>query len=98
MLRFVCCWIVCKAGPLSTVAGGRYAILFGKRVREAREQYGLSQEDLGDRAQLHRTHISLIERGERSVRIETIERLAIALRIQPADLMPPVKLPRRRLP
>lgn len=48
----------------------------------------MSQEALADAAGLHRTHISLIERGQRSVRIETIERLALALRVQPSGLMP----------
>lgn len=81
---------------MSSVAGSNYAIMFGRRVREAREDRGLSQEALADAAKLHRTHISLIEHGERSVRIETIERLAIALRCQPAELMPPVKLRSRR--
>jgi transcriptional regulator with XRE-family HTH domain len=53
-----------------------------------------SQESLADAAARHRTHISLIERGQRSVRLETIERLALALRIQPAELMPPIDLAR----
>lgn len=48
----------------------------------------MSQEALADAAKLHRTHISLIERGQRSVRLETIERLARALGVQPAELMP----------
>lgn len=52
---------------------------------------GMSQEDLADDAELHRTHISLIERGLRSVRLETIERLSIALKVQPSALMPKVK-------
>jgi hypothetical protein len=32
--------------------------------------------------------------GQRSVRLETIERLAVALRVQPSELMPEIKLPR----
>ena len=73
-----------------------YKERFGGRVRDIREDRGMSQEDLADQAGLHRTHISLIERGQRSVRIETIEKLAIALRTQPGDLMPPLRLPRSR--
>ena len=65
-----------------------YAKRFGELVRQLREKRGLSQEELADNASLHRTHISLIERGQRSVRIETVERLAIALRVQPSALMP----------
>lgn len=71
-----------------------FARQFGLRVRSLREGRELSQEDLADAAKLHRTHISLIERGQRSVRLETIERLAIALRVQPSQLMPEIKLGR----
>jgi transcriptional regulator with XRE-family HTH domain len=71
-----------------------FARQFGQRIRAFREQRQLSQEDLADAAALHRTHISLIERGQRSVRLETIERLAIALQVQPSELMPAIKLPR----
>ena len=69
---------------------------FGLRVRELRERAGISQEALADRAGLHRTHISLIERAQRSVRIETIEKLAHALRIQPAEMMPPIRFRQKR--
>ena len=66
---------------------------FGERVRELRTSRGLSQERLGFMADLHRTAISFIERAERSATLETIEKLARALRVEPADLMP--KLRRR---
>jgi len=69
---------------------------FGERVRELREAAGLSQEALAAKAHLHRTHISLIERAQRSVRLETIELLARALKIQPAELMPKLKDHNRR--
>ena len=52
----------------------------------------MSQEALADAASLHRTHISLIERGQRSARLETVERLAFALGVQPARLMPTIRL------
>jgi transcriptional regulator with XRE-family HTH domain len=61
---------------------------FGQRVRALRLDRRLSQEALADAARLHRTHISLIERGQRSVRLETVAALAVALGVQPADLMP----------
>jgi len=50
----------------------------------------MSPRPLAHAAGLHRTHISLIERGRRSVRLETIEALAKALEVQPAKLMPRV--------
>lgn len=73
-----------------------FAKEFGAIVREHRESLELSQEALADAAQLHRTHISLIERGQRSVRLETIEALAKALGVQPSALMPTIKLSRAR--
>jgi len=70
------------------VAYRSYIQRFGQRIRVLRLQRDLSQEALADAAHLHRTHISLIERGQRSVRLETIAALAVALGVQPADLMP----------
>ena len=92
MLRFVCGCIVCKAGCFASVTAKRFAEQFGDRVRALREAKGISQEALADAAHLHRTHISLIERGRRSVRLETVERLAVALHVQPARLMPTIPL------
>jgi transcriptional regulator with XRE-family HTH domain len=67
-----------------------YPEKFGEAVRAVRDSRGLSQDALAAAAGLHRTHISLIERGQRSVRLETVVALATALGVQPADLMPPV--------
>jgi transcriptional regulator with XRE-family HTH domain len=60
---------------------------FGERLRSLRTSRGFSQEELAHASGLHRTHISLIERDRRSVRLETIERLAKALRIEPSRLL-----------
>ncbi len=64
-------------------------IRFGERVRNVRSQKGISQEALADKAGLHRTYVSSVERGERNVSLSTVERLATALEISMADLMPP---------
>jgi transcriptional regulator with XRE-family HTH domain len=61
---------------------------FGKRIRELRVRHGWSQEDLGYRAKLHRNAISLIERGDRSSTLETVEKLSRAFDVQPRDLIP----------
>ncbi len=74
--------------------GKDFRIKFGSRIRELRHAAGFSQETLADKAGLHPTHISLIERGQRQVRLETIEKLALALRTQPAEMMPPMRFPR----
>jgi transcriptional regulator with XRE-family HTH domain len=64
---------------------------FGERVRELRLGQGLSQEDLADRAGLHRTAVSFIERAQRSATLETVARLASALGVEPAELMPKLR-------
>src|SRR5882724_8201878 len=61
---------------------------FGATVRDRRTQLGLSQEKLAERADLHRTYISDIERGARNVSLESIEKLASALEVSVAALFP----------
>ncbi len=63
------------------------AARFGAAVRSARESEGLSQEDLADRAGLHRTYVSLIERGQRTASIAVVEKLAGALGTSMGDLL-----------
>jgi CheY-like chemotaxis protein/DNA-binding XRE family transcriptional regulator len=52
---------------------------FGAAVRSERTRLKLSQEDLAERANLHRTYITDIERGARNLSLETICKLATAL-------------------
>ena len=54
---------------------------FGKAIRRRRRELDLSQEQLAERAELHRTYISSIERGQRNPSLENIEKLAKALEI-----------------
>jgi transcriptional regulator with XRE-family HTH domain len=61
---------------------------FGKRLRAIRLKNDLSQEDLAQRAGLHRTYISLIERGKQSVTLDSMEKLAVALGVSVKKLMP----------
>lgn len=60
---------------------------FGKRVREERLKQNLSQEKLAELAELHRTYIGMIERGEKNITLENIEKIAKALGIQLDKLM-----------
>jgi transcriptional regulator with XRE-family HTH domain len=60
---------------------------FGRAIRRRRRELDLSQEQLAERAELHRTYISSIERGAQNPSLENIERLAIALEISIADLL-----------
>jgi transcriptional regulator with XRE-family HTH domain len=71
----------------------------GTRVRELREQRGLSQEALADICHMHRTYIGLIERGERSLSLQAVESVAQGLGIPVAELfsgIPVAAAPRQR--
>ena len=59
---------------------------FGAKVRKLRQAKGLSQEAFADICGLHRTYVGAIERGERNVSIENIEKIAKALGISIASL------------
>ena len=52
---------------------------FGAEIRRRRIQLGISQEELAERADLHRTYITDAERGARNLSLESIRRLAAAL-------------------
>ncbi|MFT3863522.1 MAG: helix-turn-helix transcriptional regulator [Solirubrobacterales bacterium] len=60
---------------------------FGENLRRCRRLSGLSQEELGERASLHRTEIVKLEKGERLARIDTLVRLAGAMAIRPEELV-----------
>ena len=60
---------------------------FGERVQSLRNQAGISQEKLAELAEMHRTYISGIERGERNVSLINIMRLANALNLPVSKLM-----------
>ncbi len=61
--------------------------IFARNLRRARQAQGLSQEDLAHKAEIDRTYVSSLERGVYSPTIEVVERLAIALGIDTADLI-----------
>ena len=64
------------------------SLRFGEKLRKLRKERGISQEELGGRAGLHRTYVSSVERGERNVSLETIDKLARGLGLPMGDLMP----------
>lgn len=59
---------------------------FAISLRKARQKAEISQEDLGFRCDLHRTEISLLERGGREPRLGTIIKLCSALDVTPEEL------------
>jgi transcriptional regulator with XRE-family HTH domain len=64
---------------------------FAQNLRSQRERAGLSQERLAFKCRLHRTEISLLERGVRDPRLSTITRLARGLGVPVADLLDGVR-------
>jgi len=60
---------------------------FGLAVRRARERLDVSQDLLAELADLHRTYVGSVERGERNVSLINIVGLAKALRTTPSKLM-----------
>ncbi len=62
--------------------------LFGDRMKEIRLGKGVSQEALAAAADLHRTYVSSVERGERNVSIVNIARLADALNVPIREFFP----------
>jgi transcriptional regulator with XRE-family HTH domain len=60
---------------------------FGEVIRERRKALGLSQEEIAESSGLHRTYISLIERGIKSPTLISIFGLAAALKAKPEELV-----------
>ncbi len=60
---------------------------FGDKVRQERAKKNLSQEGLADLAGVHRTYIGMIERAEKNITLENIEKIAKALKIKISSLL-----------
>lgn len=58
----------------------------GKRLRAYRASLGFSQEKLAEKAGLHPTYIGQVERGEKNLTIESLEKITKALEIPMADV------------
>jgi transcriptional regulator with XRE-family HTH domain len=61
--------------------------IFAENLRNARLAKGLSQEGLAELANLHRTYVGSVERGERNVSIDNMERLAAAVGVALPSLL-----------
>lgn len=65
----------------------RYLVRLGEAVRARRKAMELSQEALADYAEIDRSHMGKIERGERNVTFLNIVRIAAAIDCKPSDLL-----------
>jgi len=61
--------------------------LFAQRLRELRDQAGISQEKLAEKANLHRNTVGIIERGQQVPTLDVICKLAHALGMKPYQLI-----------
>ena len=71
------------AGQIST---DPYLKAFGKNLRSLRAKAGLSQEETADKAGIHVTYLSGVERGLRNPSVRNLRRLALALGIPTKEL------------
>lgn len=59
----------------------------GGQIRKLRETRGLTQQQLADQGELHRTFIGSVERGERNIAILNLRKIAQILRVKLAELL-----------
>jgi len=73
------------------VRGGRSResarLRFARNLKQRRLSLELSQERLAEIAGLHRTYIGSVERAERNISIDSMERLATALGVDVVELL-----------
>ncbi len=59
---------------------------FGQKVRKLRKETWRSQEEFGQKCWLHRTYIGIVERWEKNISLENIEKMAKTLWVDPKEL------------
>ncbi len=62
-------------------------IRIGNKIREIRQSKGLSQEQLAEIAEVHRTYVGMIERAEKNITLVSLEKIAKALGVETKDLL-----------
>lgn len=66
----------------------KISLSVGKKIRITRRKLGLTQEELSEKVSLHVSTLGRIERGEMNSPIQTINKIATALKIKPKELLP----------
>ncbi len=59
----------------------------GIAIRERRQARGMSQEALAERADLHRTYVSMVERAVRNITVDSLSGIADALAVRPSEIL-----------
>lgn len=67
------------------------AQMFGETLKRVRMERGLTQEELAEASGLHRTEISLLERGKRKPLLETVVAICRGLEMTPSELLHEVR-------
>jgi transcriptional regulator with XRE-family HTH domain len=73
---------------MTSIADRKFLRDLGNRIREKRLERGWTQDQLGEKCNLHRTFIGSVERGERNISILNLRLLAGVLRAGLAELLP----------
>ncbi|HEY2333833.1 MAG TPA: helix-turn-helix transcriptional regulator [Solirubrobacterales bacterium] len=76
-----------QRAPTSAPPTAEMKVRFGRNLARCREGADVSQEELSFRASIHRTEVSLLERGERMPRVDTALRIAGSLGVPLDDLV-----------
>ena len=76
-----------RRAPTAAPPTSEMKLRFGRNLAGCREGVGVSQEELSFRASIHRTEVSLLERGERMPRVDTALRIAGSLGVSLDDLI-----------
>lgn len=66
---------------------GQLQRIVGRNLRRHREEQGCSQEAFAERMGVHRTYFSSVERGERNLTLQTLEKIADFLGVDPRTLL-----------
>ncbi len=61
--------------------------IFANNIRQQRIKQGISQEKLAELSELHRTYISDIERCQRNISLNNLEKISKALKVEPYQLL-----------
>lgn len=63
-----------------------FSIKLGKKLREEREKIGLTQSELAEKAEINANYYAIVERGEKSISYEKLQRILKVLNIKSLDI------------